>query len=155
MERIKIGDIAPSFELMDNHEKLIRLSDFRGKKVLMSFHPLAWTSVCTDQMRALEVHYERFQAFNVVPLGFSVDTVPSKAAWAFVLSLDNLSLPCDFWPHGKVAADYGLFREADGYSERANVLIDENGKVIWVKVYPSSKLPDIQEVLSFLENYRP
>ncbi|HPW41958.1 MAG TPA: redoxin domain-containing protein, partial [Bacillota bacterium] len=44
MESIKIGAVAPDFSLKDNKEQIIRLSDFRGKKVLLSWHPLAWTS---------------------------------------------------------------------------------------------------------------
>ena len=52
MKLIAVGDSAPDFILKDNHDKEIRLSDYRGKKVLLSWHPLAWTSVCTDQMRA-------------------------------------------------------------------------------------------------------
>ncbi len=154
MKLIKVGDIAPLFEVEDNHEQMVRLSDLRGRKVLLAFHPLAWTSVCTDQMRALEVNYERFQEINVVPLGFSVDSVPCKAAWATVLSIDDLRLPCDFWPHGKVADDYGIFNAETGTSKRANILIDENGKVIWVKVYPNSQLPDLQEIFDFLESYQ-
>ncbi len=154
METIKAGDIAPDFEVMDNREQMVRLSDFRGQKVLMSFHPLAWTSVCTDQMRALEVNYERFQALNVVPLGFSVDPVPTKTVWAVGLAIENLRLVSDFWPHGKVASDYGIFRENKGSSARANILIDETGKVIWVKVYPSPQLPDLEEIFDFLEGNR-
>ncbi|MGI6299388.1 MAG: redoxin domain-containing protein [Saccharofermentanales bacterium] len=154
MELIKAGDTAPLFEVEDNHEQIVRLSDLRGRKVLLSFHPLAWTSVCTDQMRSLEVNYERFQELNVVPLGFSVDSVPCKAAWATVLSIDDLRLPCDFWPHGKVAEDYGIFDAEEGISKRANILIDENGKVIWVKVYPKSQLPDLQEIFDFLQSYK-
>lgn len=154
MELIKVGDAAPLFEVEDNHEQMVRLSDLRGRKVLLSFHPLAWTSVCTDQMRSLEVNYERFQELNVVPLGFSVDSVPCKAAWASVLSIDDLRLPCDFWPHGKVAEDYGIFNAEEGISKRANILIDENGKVIWVKVYPNSHLPDLQEIFDFLKSYK-
>jgi peroxiredoxin len=54
----------------------------------------------------------------------------------------------DFWPHGGVARTYGLFRDVEGFSERANVLIDASGKVTWVKVYPVHDLPDIDEVLA-------
>jgi peroxiredoxin len=54
----------------------------------------------------------------------------------------------DFWPHGGVARMYGLFRDVEGYSERANVLVDESGKVTWVKVYDIPELPDIDEVLA-------
>ncbi len=150
MKLIAVGDIAPDFSLKDNKEKLIKLSDYRGQKVLLSWHPLAWTSVCTDQMRALEANFQKFQELNTVPLGFSVDSVPCKKAWAAVLGIVNVSLPADFWPHGKVAQDYGIFIEKIGLSERANILIDEEGKVMWVKVYPMSQLPDINEVFEVL-----
>ena len=151
MELVKVGDTAPEFSIKDNHKEVVKLSDYLGKKVLLSWHPQAWTSVCTDQMRALEANWDRFQALNTVPLGMSVDAIPCKAAWAAVLSIRNMHLPCDFWPHGKVAADYGIFIDKIGMSERANILVDETGKVIWVKVYPMKELPDIQEVFAVLE----
>ncbi len=150
MELIKIGDMAPDFSLKDNNEQIIKLSDYRGKKVLLSWHPQAWTSVCTDQMRALEANLNKFQVLNTVPLGLSIDGSPCKKAWAAVLSIRKVSLPCDFWPHGKVADDYGIFIGKIGMSERANIIVDENGKVAWVKVYPMSQLPDINEVFDVL-----
>ena len=58
----------------------------------------------------------------------------------------------DFWPHGHVAKLYGIFRENDGFSERANIVLDENGKVVFSKVYRLSELPDIEEVIQFLES---
>lgn len=87
-----------------------------------------------------------------MPLGFSVDAPPCKKVWAAALVVNNVSLPSDFWPHGKVARDYGIFNETDGVSERANIIIDENGKVKWVKVYPAQQLPDINEVLQVLSH---
>ena len=93
-----------------------------------------------------------FQRLNTVPLGFSVDAPPCKKVWAAALVVNNVSLPSDFWPHGKVARDYGIFNETDGVSERANIIIDENGKVKWVKVYPAQQLPDINEVLQVLSH---
>jgi peroxiredoxin len=150
MNLIKVGDLAPDFKVQDNHEKDIRLSDFQGKRVLLSWHPLAWTPVCTDQMRALETNWQTFEKLNTVPLGFSVDPVPSKKVWAMALAITELLLPSDFWPHGKVARDYGIFNETGGYSERANIIVDENGKVQWVKVYPPEQLPDLNEVFGVL-----
>lgn len=152
MKLIAVGDSAPDFVVKDNNEKDIRLSDYRGKKVLLSWHPLAWTPVCAKQMKALEDNFEKFKETKAIPLGFSVDSSPCKKAWATELNITNVSLPADFWPHGKVAQDYGLFLDKDGYSQRANVLIDENGKVTWVKVYPLEELPDINEVLNILTN---
>jgi peroxiredoxin len=152
MSPIKVGEIAPDFKVMDNYEKNIRLTDYRGKRVLLSWHPLAWTPVCTDQMRALENHWQEFEKLNTVPLGFSVDPAPCKKEWAIALAITHLKLPSDFWPHGAVARSYGIFNEQDGISERANIIIDASGKIQWVKVYPPAQLPDIHEVISILSN---
>ncbi len=150
MKPIAVGDLAPDFALKDNRGELIELKAYRGKKVLLSFHPLAWTKVCADQMKALEDHLADFEALNTVPLGLSVDAYPSKNAWAKELQIATVKLLADFWPHGKAAMDYGLFREVEGFSQRANVILDENGKVLWVKIYDIPQLPDIDEVLAVL-----
>ena len=152
MEPIKTGTIAPDFTLDDTREEGVRLSDYRGKKVLLSWHPAAWTGVCTDQMRSLEVNWEQFQALGTVPFGLSTDPSPCKKAWAAVLSIEHVRLLSDFWPHGKVAGDYGILIEEFGMSQRANIIIDENGVVQWVKIYPLSQLPDIGEVLQALSD---
>jgi peroxiredoxin len=80
-----------------------------------------------------------------------VDTVPSKKAWAKELVIENTRLLSDFWHHGDVARSYGIFREKEGFSERANIIVDVNGQVIFVKVYPISQLPDIEEINKVLE----
>jgi len=149
---LAIGSIAPEFNLKDQDGNVIQLSKLRGKKVLLSFHPLAWTSVCADQMKSLELAYEEFQSLNVLPIGISVDPVPSKKAWAESLGLKKLRIISDFWPHGEVAKAFGIFREKDGFSERTNILIDEEGKIVWFKVYPIRQLPDLGEILSFLKS---
>jgi peroxiredoxin len=64
---MKVGENAPDFVLKDQNGEDFRLSDFRGKKVLLSFHPLAWTGICEKQMKALEENHERFEDLNVVP----------------------------------------------------------------------------------------
>lgn len=150
MDLIKAGDVAPDFTLKDNLENDVKLSGFKGKKVLLSWHPLAWTSVCLDQMRSLERNMEAFRKLNAIPLGLSVDPQPSKQIWADVLKLEELRILSDFWPHGKTAMDYGLFIEEYGISQRANVIVDETGVVRWVKVYQLSQLPDVDEVLKVL-----
>lgn len=148
--RISIGDVAPDFTLKDNRGDMVSLSDYKGKKVLLSWHPLAWTRVCAEQMESLENNYARFEELGTIPLGLSVDPYPSKNAWAKELKIANVKLPSDFWPHGAIAKTYGLFREKEGFSERANVVIDENGKIIWIKVYDIHELPDIEEVIQVL-----
>jgi peroxiredoxin len=67
------------------------------------------------------------------------------------LGIESTRLLSDFWPHGKVAEAYGIFRSKYGTSERANIIVDENQKVAFVKVYPIGQLPDIKEVIEALE----
>ena len=150
MKKIDVGDMAPDFTLKDNRVQDVSLAEYRGKKVLLSWHPLAWTAVCAQQMKSLEDNLAEFEKYNTVPLGMSIDSYPSKNAWAKELGIANVKLLADFWPHGKVAQDYGLFLDDKGFSARANVLIDEAGKVVWVKVYDIPELPDIEEVLKMV-----
>jgi peroxiredoxin len=147
----RIGEIAPDFALRDHNGKELKLSELRGKRVLLSFHPLAWTEVCAKQMQSLEANKDVFASLNTVPLGLSVDTVPSKKAWADYLGIKAVPLLSDFWPHGEVANAYGIFREKNGYSERANIIVDEKGKIVFFKVYEIRQLPDIDEIVGFIK----
>ena len=147
---IAVGSKAPDFALNDQNGKPVKLSELKGEKVLLSFHPLAWTKVCAEQMKSLEANYKRFEKLNTIALGLSVDTVPSKKAWARELAIENTRLLSDFWPHGEVAKLYGIFRDKDGFSERANIIVDENLKVIFAQTYPISQLPDIEEIIKLL-----
>lgn len=148
---IEIGIKASDFALKDQNGKTTKLASFKGKRVLLSFRPLAWTAVCHDQMRLLEENHLRFDKLNTVALGIGVDSVPSNKAWAEAMDITNTKLLSDFWPHGETAKSYGIFRDKDGFSERANIIIDEEQKVIFAKVYPISQLPDFDEIMKFLE----
>ena len=151
---IKVGDTAPDFTIKDHNRNDVQLSSFKGKKIVLSFHPLAWTKICAEQMKSLEANLQVFDELGTVALGISVDTVPSKHAWAKELGIHETRLLCDFWPHGKVVQSYGIFRVKDGFSERANVIIDEKQKILFVKVYEISQLPDINELIEFLRKQK-
>lgn len=99
-------------------------------------------------MRALELNYDSFIDKNIVPLGINVDQEHSKSAWAKVINIKKLQMLSDYNPLGKVAKDYGIFMEKLNASKRANILISEDGKVEWVKLYEISEIPDFKEVLS-------
>ena len=148
---VKTGETAPDFTLSDINGEKFTLSDFKGKKVLLSFHPLAWTDVCAQQMESLEANADVFESLNTVAAGINVDPQPGKKTWAGILVIKKVRLLSDFWPHGEVSKTYGLFREKQGFSERANVIVGKDGKVAFVKVYPISELPDIREIIEELK----
>lgn len=147
---IDVGEKAGDFILKDQKGEEFRLTGCQGKRVLLSFHPLAWTDICAAQMKNLEQNRERFDAVNTVAVGISVDSVPCKKAWAETLGIKETRLLSDFWPHGGVSDGLGLFRDREGISERAVVLIDEEGRVFFRKVYPLAELPDLDEALEAL-----
>lgn len=148
---IKTGDNAPDFTLKNQHDESVKLSSLKGKKVLLSFHPLAWTSVCEIQMRSLENKYKVLRGLNTVAFGISVDSVPCKKEWAEYIDVESTGLLCDFWPHGEAAKKYGQFIEKAGISGRANILIDEKGKIEFIKVYEIPEIPDIEEIIRFIK----
>jgi peroxiredoxin len=150
-DAIKVGDMAPDFTLKDHNGKDVTLSSFRGKKVVLGFHPLAWTGVCATQMQNLEKYHDRMAGLNAVALGISIDTSFSKHAWAKSLKIEKTPLLADFWPHGGVAKSYGVFNDEIGASKRTVFIVDEEGKVIWHKIYPAKEVPDMEEIIKALE----
>ena len=146
-----IGEIAPEFVLKDQNGTDFKMSELKGRRVLLSFHPLAWTEICAKQMQSLEENRGVLESLNTIPVGLSVDTVPSKKAWADHLGIKAVRLLSDFWPHGQVASAYGIFREKNGFSERANIIVDENGKIAFVKVYEIRQLPDMREIIGVIK----
>jgi peroxiredoxin len=150
--KIEIGEKSKDFSLYDQNNKVFKLTDFLGKKVLLSFHPLAWTSVCAEQMKSLESNKSIFDSRNTIAVGISVDSVPCKKAWADSLGIVKTSILADFWPHGGVAQLYGLLREKEGFSERANILVDEHGKVAFSRIYELKQLPDLNKIINLLKD---
>jgi peroxiredoxin len=101
-------------------------------------------------MKSLEENYAHFNKLNTAAFGIGVDSAPSNKAWAKSLGIKKTTLLCDFWPHGQVAQLYDVFRDKNGFSERANIVIDENQVVTFAKIYPIEQLPDIEEIIAFL-----
>ena len=148
---LRVGDDAPDFELRTHKGGTVKLSDFRGKKnVVLAFHPLAFTPVCANQMRAYESDLSQFEKAGAAVLGISIDAQPAKAAWAKTLDSISYDLLSDFHPHGEVAQKYGVFRPKEGFSERAVFVVNKAGKIAWSKVYDIPELPKNEEVFAAL-----
>lgn len=148
---VEVGRKLRDFTLKDQHGQDFRLADSQGSLVLLSFHPLAWTSICATQMKHLEKAHKTLGKLQTIPVGISVDSVPCKEAWGKELKLKQLRILSDFWPHGGLAKKLGIFRLREGFSERANVLLDGRGRVQFVKVYPLREVPDLEEIIGFIK----
>ena len=118
---------APDFELPNQFGEHIRLSDFRHKKpVALVFFPLAFSSTCTSELCDLRDNLALFSDKSIELLGVSVDSKATQRAFAEAEGYD-FNLLADFWPHGAVAKEYGVFLPEKGFANRASFLIDLNG----------------------------
>ena len=120
---------APDFELANQFGEHIRLAEFRGKKpVALVFFPLAFSSTCTTELCTLRDNIELFKKKGIELIGISVDSKATLRAWAEKEGYD-FTLLADFWPHGEVAKEYGVFLQEKGFANRATFLIDINGVI--------------------------
>lgn len=138
---LSIGSPAPDFSLPNQHRDTVTLSQFRGRRhVVLAFHTLAFTPVCSVQMQTYERERPRLEALDAHVLAISADAGPSKKAWADSLGVTVEQLS-DFHPHGEVARRYGVLRD-DGLPERAVFVIDKAGIIRWAARYDMSEQPD-------------
>jgi peroxiredoxin (alkyl hydroperoxide reductase subunit C) len=138
---IRVGTEAPDFTLKDQSGKEVTLSSFRGtRNVVLIFYPLSFTSVCSVQMPTYSKEKPRFEENDAQVLGISVDSSAVHRAFGESVGVDY-PLLADFFPHGAVAAAYGLLR-SEGYSERATIVIDKSGIVRFVEVHEMGRVPD-------------
>ena len=133
-----INDKAPEFELKDQNNNSVKLSDFKGKKVLIAFFPFAFSPVCSDELGCFESDMEEFSNKGAKGLGISVDSTWSNKAFAEKLGV-NFPLLSDF--SKEVSKAYGVLRK-EGFSERAYFAIDGNGIITFKHVMgiPGKKL---------------
>jgi peroxiredoxin len=127
---VTVGQVAPDFTLVNQAGEKVTLSDFRGRKVVLVFYPFAFSPLCTSEMCNLRDRRGDFDDDTVL-LGVSVDTKYALRVFAEQEGL-GFDLLSDFWPHGAVAQEYGVFLpEAGGKATRATFVIDREGVVRW------------------------
>lgn len=132
MNTLKVGDKAPQFTLLDQHENSVSLNQFTGKKVLVYFYPKALTPGCTTQACGLRDSKSELDELNVVVLGISPD-LPKKLAQFEEKKALNFTLLSD--PEHQVAEAFGVWGEKkfmgktyDGI-HRISFLINEVGVI--------------------------
>jgi mycoredoxin-dependent peroxiredoxin len=141
---VQIGDQAPDFELKDQTNQPVRLSDYRGKKhVVVVFYPLSFTGVCEGEMCQIRDSIQTFRNDEVETLAISVDAPPTHARWAHEQGFE-FPLLSDFWPHGQVASTYGVFDEAIGLALRGTFIVNKEGTVVYTDRNPVPEARDQQ-----------
>jgi len=149
--KVKVGEPAPDFILPSISGKKISLSQFVGKKnVVISFVPAAWTPVCSDQWPGYNISKSFFDENDTILLGITVDNIPTLHAWTQQMGKLWFSVLSDFWPHGDVAARYGVLR-SDGVSERALFVIDKAGIIQFIHVEDINVRPKLEKLVMEME----
>jgi peroxiredoxin (alkyl hydroperoxide reductase subunit C) len=124
---LKTGTDAPEFTLKDQNGQPVSLSDFRGaKNVLLVFFPLAFTGICQGELDEIRDKLTSYQNDGTATLAISVGPSPTHKVWA---TQSGFTFPvlADFWPHGAVAAAYGVFNSDAGIANRGTFVVDRSG----------------------------
>lgn len=145
---VRVGDLAPDFDLPSSLGGRQRLSDLRGQKVVLMFFPFAFSGICTTELCSIR-DSDTFQSEDAVTLGISCD--PHHALKAFAAAEDfSHALLSDFWPHGQVAQDYGVFLPELGFATRASFILDRDGVIRWSVINGPGEARDTDAYVSAL-----
>jgi len=128
------GTEAPDFTLKDQNGQPVTLSSFRGQKnVLLVFFPLAFTGICQGELDQIRDRLPDYENDDTATLAISVGPPPTHKIWA---TESGFLFPVlsDFWPHGGVAAAYGVFNDDAGFANRGTFVVDRAGVIRFAEV---------------------
>ncbi len=139
-----VGQAAPDFELVNQFGEPVRLSDFRGRNVVVVFYPFAFSGICTGELCEIRDNLGVFEDADAAVLAVSVDSKFAQRAYAEQEGYE-FDLLADFWPHGAVAERYGVFDAESGMAKRGTFILDAAGTVRYVVVNPRGEARDLKE----------
>jgi peroxiredoxin len=151
---LQIGDFAPDFRLYSSELKEVSLADYKGKKLVIQFFPMAFTGVCTAQLCAMRDSFGYYQGMDAEVLGISVDS-PFTLAKFKEEEAYQFPLLSDF--NKETSPAYGAFYEEfafnlKGVSKRAAFVLDEEGKIIYAEVLEDAgNMPDFDAIKKTIE----
>jgi peroxiredoxin len=145
------GTPAPDFALHATPDQILRLSELRGRPVILVFYPADWSPVCGDQVALYNEILPEFHEHGAEIVGISVDGAWCHAAFSRDRHL-HFPLLADFEPKGAVSRLYGAYRAEDGTSERALFVLDGDGVIRWSYCSPVGVNPGADGILSALES---
>lgn len=124
------GTQAPDFTLSDQNGEELTLSELVADgPVALVFFPFAFSGICQGELCELRDNIAIFDDAKVRLVGISIDSTWSLKAWADQEGF-TFSILSDFWPHGAVAKEYGVFIEEAGIATRATIVIDRDRSVV-------------------------
>lgn len=143
---LKVGDAAPLFELMNQDKKVVKLSDLRGKKVVLLFYPMDFSPTCTTEHCAVGPELPALQGGgDTVVFGVSCDSPFSHAAYRkeYNISYDLLADPTR-----KMAKAYGMWAGEEPYNctKRGTVVIGKDGKVAHYEEVPMREARNVDKL---------
>lgn len=147
---VQIGETAPDFILVDQDRNEVSFSSCRGRKVVLAFYPLDFSPTCTNEHETFVRDLQIFRDHGAAVLGISVDSSWTHKAFAEKLGI-QYPLLADFHPKGAVAKKFGLYNDSLGFSERATVIVDEQGVIRQIIKYDLGTQRDNQEILTALQ----
>jgi peroxiredoxin len=130
---LSVGDRAPQFSLRDQDKQVVSLAELRGAPVLLVFYPFAFSGTCTGELCQLRDELAVYTDAGVKVLAVSTDPVFALKAFRDKEGFD-FPLLSDFWPHGAVAQEYGVFNDTAGMALRGTFLIDAEGAIAFTEV---------------------
>ncbi len=139
-QTLKVGDEAPDFKLKATGNTEFKLSENRGKNVVLNFFPAAFSPVCSNQMTSIEAEKSKF-GDDTILVGVSVDGPWAQEAFKRQMGID-FPLLSDFFPHGEVAQKYGLLYP-NGAAHRAVIGIDKQGIVRYIDDHAVLEVPEL------------
>ncbi|WP_110513354.1 thioredoxin-dependent thiol peroxidase [Herpetosiphon llansteffanensis] len=153
MTTLNVGDLAPEFELPADNGETIRLSDFRGKRVVLYFYPKDDTPGCTTQACGFRDAYPQIEEKNAVVIGVSPDSVASHQKFKTKFDLPFLLVADE---QHSLAEAYGVWGEKSMYGKkymgvtRSHFIIDENGYLLDVqgKISPADSVSGALKLLN-------
>jgi len=144
------GTQAPEFTLLCAPTQPVSLRELRGRPVVLAFYPADWSPTCGDQIGLYNELLPEFERFGAELLGISVDGPWCHKAYTEQRNL-RFKLLSDFEPKGAVARQYGVYRGADGFTERALFVLDPDHIITWSFVSPIRVNPGADGILEALE----
>ncbi|PUA34152.1 MAG: peroxiredoxin [Candidatus Terraquivivens tikiterensis] len=152
---VKIGEKVPDFTLEAYHEediKTIKLSDYRGKWLVLVFYPADFTFICPTELEEIAEHYEEFKAQGAEVLSISTDTVYVHKAWHDVSpAIKKVRFPMVADPAGKLCRAFGTYIEGAGISLRGSFIIDPDGVLRALEMHDNSIGRSAKELLRKLQ----